>query len=127
MVDESRLVADLLETERKWAAAHLSLDLDMLEDILSDQYRQIQSDGTVIGKEELFFSYRSGRRKWEIAESDEYEVRMLGNVALLIGRWRGVGENNGEAFNYSARFLAVYQLQEGEWKLISDVSIPLEV
>lgn len=60
MVDESRLVADLLETERKWAAAHLSLDLDMLENILSDQYRQIQSDGTVIGKNELLASYRSG-------------------------------------------------------------------
>jgi len=127
MVDESRLVADLLETERKWAAAHLRLDLDMLEDILSDQYRQIQSDGTVIGKNELLASYRSGNRKWEIAESDEYEVRMLGNVALLTGRWRGVGENNGEESNCSARFLAVYQLQEGEWKLFSEVSVPLEV
>jgi ketosteroid isomerase-like protein len=127
MVDESRLVADLLETERKWAAAHLSLDIDILADILSDQYRQIQSDGMVIGKNELLASYSSGHRKWEIAESDEYEVRMLGNVALLIGRWGGVGENKGEAFNYSARFMAVYQLEEGEWKLISDVSVPLEV
>jgi ketosteroid isomerase-like protein len=127
MVEESRPVADLLETERKWAAAHLSLDFDKLESILSDQYRQIQSDGMVIGKNELLDSYRSGNRKWEIAESDDYEVRMLGNVALLTGRWRGVGENNGEEFNYSARFLAVYQLEEGEWKLISDVSVPLEV
>lgn len=100
MVDESRLVADLLETERKWAAAHLSLDSDFLEDIISDQYRQIHSDGRVIGKNELPASKSSGHRKWEIAESDEYEVRMLGNVALLIGRWRGVGEDNEEEFNY---------------------------
>jgi hypothetical protein len=127
MVDESRLVADLLETERKRAAAHLSLDFDMLECILSDQYRQIQSDAIVIGKNELLASYSSDYHKWEIAESDEYKVRMLGNFALLTGRWRGVGENNGEEFNYSARFLAVYKLEEGEWKLISDVSIPLKV
>lgn len=127
MEDEARLVADLLETERKWAAAHLDLDLEVLEDILADQYRQIQSDGTVIGKEELLASYRSDHRRWEIAKGDHYEVRLLGDTALLIGRWRGVGENNGENFDYSARFLAVYQLEYGKWKLISDVSVPLEV
>ena len=63
---------------------------------------------------------------WEIAECDEHEVRLLCDVGLLIGFWRGVGENNGEKFDYSARFLAVYQLEDGEWKLISDVSVPLE-
>ncbi len=123
---ETKPIAEVLEVESLWVAAHRNLDLEILRDILSDDYRQIQSDGTVIGKEELLNSYRSGFRKWEIAKSDEYEVRLLGNVALLIGRWRGVGENNGEKFDYSARFLAVYQLEDGEWKLISDVSVPLE-
>jgi len=124
---ESKLIAEVLEVESLWVAAHRNLDLETLRDILSADYRQIQSDGTVIGKEDLFNSYRSGFRKWEIAKSDEYEVRLLGNIALLIGRWRGVGENNGEKFDYSARFLSVYQLEHGEWKLISDVSVPLEV
>jgi ketosteroid isomerase-like protein len=79
----------------------------------------------VIGKGELLASYRSGLRKWEIAESDQYEIRLLENVALLIGRWRGKGENQGKKFDYSARFLAVYQLDGGHWKLVSDLSIPL--
>ena len=124
---ESKLIAEVLEVESLWVAAHRNLDLEILRDILSDDYRQIQSDGTVIGKGDLLNSYRSGFRRWEIAISDEYEVRLLGNVALLIGRWRGVGENNGEKFDYSARFLSVYQLEYGEWKLISDVSVPLDV
>jgi ketosteroid isomerase-like protein len=123
---ESKLIAEVLEVESLWVAAHRNLDLEILRDILSDDYRQIQSDGKVIGKRDLLNSYRSGLRRWEIAISDEYEIRLLGNVALLIGRWRGVGENNGEKFDYSARFLAVYQLKDGEWKLISDVSVPLE-
>ena len=123
---ESKLIAEVLEVESLWVAAHHDLDLEILRDILSDDYRQIQSDGTVIGKEELLNSCRPEFRRWEIAKSDEYEVRLLGNVALLIGRWRGVGENNGKKFDYSARFLAVYQLEHGEWKLISDVSVPLE-
>jgi ketosteroid isomerase-like protein len=50
----------------------------------------------------------------------------LGEIALLIGRWRGKGQNQGQGFDYTARFLAVYHLEGSEWKLISDVSIPLE-
>jgi ketosteroid isomerase-like protein len=125
MVDESNLLEKLLKTEQKWADAHLSLDLNALENILSDQYRQIQSDGSVIEMGELLTSYRSGNRRWNVAESDEHEVRILGDVAILIGRWRGAGINNGEAFDYAARFLAVYQLEDGDWKLIADVSVPI--
>lgn len=127
MSKESTLIQELLNVERRWVEAHRNLDLDSIKDILADDYRQIQSDGRVIGKDELIQSYNSGNRRWEIAESDDYEVRLLGRVALLIGRWRGVGENNGEAFDYAARFLAVYHLDDDDWKLISDVSVPLEV
>lgn len=125
MCNESKLIKEILNVERRWVEAHRNLDLDSISDILADDYRQIQADGRVIGKDELIQSYSSGNRRWEIAESDDYEVRLLGSAALLIGRWRGKGENNGEAFDYTARFLAVYRLDEGEWKLVSDVSVPL--
>jgi ketosteroid isomerase-like protein len=115
-----------LDVERRWVVAHRDLDLDTIELILADDYRQIQGDGTVIGRDDLIQSYASGSRYWEIAESDEFEIRLSGNVALLIGRWRGRGENDGQAFDYTARFLAVYRLDGGQWKLVSDVSVPLE-
>jgi ketosteroid isomerase-like protein len=77
---ETDQIAKVLEVERAWVAAHHSLDLEVLSRILSDEYRQIQSDGNVIGKDELL----------------DY-----------------------------ARFLAVYQREASEWKLVSDVSIPI--
>jgi ketosteroid isomerase-like protein len=123
-IDKQR--AEVIAVEQAWVEAHRNLDLATLEHILSDQYRQIQANGKVIGKKELLASYRSGLRNWEIAESDQYEIRLLGETALLIGRWRGKGQNQDDKFDYSARFLAVYRLERGEWKLISDVSAPLE-
>jgi ketosteroid isomerase-like protein len=125
MDDQSTILSQIIDVERAWAAAHLNLDLDQIEEILSEDYRQIQPDGSLLGKDELLASYKSGLRSWEIAESDEFEIRLLGNTALLIGRWRGKGDNNGHVFDYQARFLAVYQLEDGRWKLISDVSVPL--
>ena len=126
MDDEAKRKAEIIAVERAWAEAHRKLDLDTISDLLSDHYRQVQADGKVIGKDELLASYGSGQRNWEIAESNQYEIRLLGDVGLLIGRWRGKGENAGKPFDYSARFLAVYQLERGEWKLVSDVSVPLE-
>ena len=126
MDKESKLIKEVLNVERRWVEAHRNLDLDTISSILADDYRQIQADGRVIGKDELIQTYNSGNRRWEIAESNDYEVRLLGSVALLIGRWRGKGDNNGEVFDYTARFLAVYQLNEDKWKLVSDVSVPLE-
>ena len=126
MRDEDKQKEEIIAIERAWVEGHRSLDLNTLENILSDQYRQVQADGKVIGKRELLASYRSGQRMWEIAESDQYEIRLLGDVALLIGRWRGKGVNQGQKFDYSARFLAVYQLEDDQWKLVSDVSVPLE-
>lgn len=119
-------IDDVIAVERAWVKAHRELDLDTISDILSDQYRQIQADGEVIGKPELLESYRGGKRRWEIAESEDYEIRLFGKTALLTGRWRGKWKNQGEQFDYTARFLAVYALEDGRWKLISDVSVPLE-
>jgi ketosteroid isomerase-like protein len=125
MMESTFQEAEIIAVEQAWVKAHREMDLDTLENILSDNYRQIQAGGRVIGKKDLLASYSSGLRKWEIAESDQYEIRLMGETALLIGRWRGKGENQGEKFDYTARFLAVYQLEGSEWKLISDVSIPL--
>lgn len=126
MDKQTARAAEIIAVEHAWVGAHRNLDLEKLEYILSDQYRQVKADGSVIGKQELLSSYRSGLRKWEIAESDQHEIRILGDTALLIGRWKGKGENQGKKFDYSARFLAVYQLEAGQWKLVSDISIPLD-
>lgn len=123
---DSNLVDEVITTDLRWARAHREMDLGTIAEILSEGYRQIQPDGSVIGKSELLQSYRSGERTWEIAESSEHDVQVLGDVAIVIGRWRGVGSNAGQDFDYSARFLSVYVLDGGDWKLYSDVSIPLE-
>jgi hypothetical protein len=123
---ETELIEEVLVVERKWVAAHNPVDIDVLNHILGESYRQIQADGSVIGKEELLISYRSGKRQWDIAQGDNYEVRVIGGIAIVIGRWRGRGINYGEIFDYSARFVAIYQKINEEWQLILDISIPLK-
>lgn len=120
-----RSVEEVIAAERRWVQAHRDLDLEALEDMLDDDYVQIRADGSVIGKQEALESYRSGKRRWDHAESDQHRVTVIGNAAVLVGRWIGRGENDGEPFDYAARFMAIYTKRDGIWRLVADQSTPL--
>lgn len=118
-------IQEVIQTEREWVEAHRQLDLVNLERLMADDYTSIQPDGTVIGKEEDLASYRSLTRRWEFADSDQYHVRLYGDTAILIGRWRAKGVNAGQHFDYSARFTSVYVKREGHWQMVTAQSTPI--
>ncbi|MGA9532737.1 MAG: nuclear transport factor 2 family protein [Anaerolineales bacterium] len=122
-IDES--VQAVLAVEARWAKAHLSMDLAVIDSILSAGYQQLATDGSIVTRDQLLASYGWGDRYWEIAASMDHDVQILDDVAIVIGTWRGKGINAGEPFDYRARFLAVYQLEAGEWKLFRDVAVAL--
>lgn len=119
-----RRISQIIQRDLEWAQVHRDLNLALIEEILSDDYQQRQQDGTYKSKADVLASYRSGKRSWEIAKSTDHHVQLAGDLAIIIGRWRGKGINSGEYFNYSARFLSIYQLEEGSWRMILDLSIP---
>ncbi len=124
-ISDDRSVEKVIAAERRWVQAHRDLDLDALEDMLDEDYVQIRPDGSVIGKQEALKSYRSGKRRWDHADSDQYKVTVLGDAAILVGRWIGRGVNDGEPFDYTARFMAFYTKRDGQWLIVADQSTPL--
>ena len=113
---------DILQVEQNWTNAFLKSDLKTLELIMDESYKQIQSDGSVLGKTEVLKTFDTGERHWEYAKSDQHQVDIYGETAVLIGRWQAKGRNHGEAFNYQARFVAVYVKRADGWKIVSDQS-----
>ena len=116
---------EITQVERRWVQAHRDLDLATIDEILAEDYSQIRDDGVVVGKSETIQSYRSGKRRWDHANSDEHRIRVFGDVAILVGRWIGRGENDGLRFDYTARFMSVYVRRSGAWQLVADQSTPL--
>lgn len=125
MTTEEQAIAQVMETEAQWVAAHRQLNTDVIDAIMAHDYTQITDSGAVLGKEEVLPTYQTTERHWEIAEGDEYQVRIYGDTAVVIGRWRGKGINHGHAFDYQARFMAVYVKRDGRWQLVADQSTPL--
>jgi ketosteroid isomerase-like protein len=110
----------VIETERRWVEAHRDLNVADIEEILDEAYKRIQANDTEIGKTGVVASYRSGKRHWSVAEGSDYAVRVIDDVALVTGTWRGASINHGEVFDYRARFLAVYIKRADGWKLFRD-------
>ena len=87
MDTEANLVAEVMETERRWVQAHRDLDTAVIAEILDEDYVRILEEGTVLGKSEVVASYASGERHWDVAEGSDYSVHVFGddNTAVVIG------------------------------------------
>jgi len=118
-------IQEVLQTECEWVEAHRWLDIAAIDRLMGDDYTIIQRDGTVVGKEKALASYKSQKRSWETANSDDYSVRIYGDTAIVMGRWTAKGTNAGEAFDYSARFMAVYVKRGESWQIVADQSTPI--
>ena len=118
-------VEQVLVAEREWLLAHLHLDIPALERLMDSDYLQIDAGGAALDKEQTLASFRSGERHWDEAHSDEHHVRVYGNTAVVVGRWRARGENATRPFDYQARYVSVWVLRAGEWRMVSDQSTPI--
>jgi ketosteroid isomerase-like protein len=118
-------VAAVLAAEREWTDAFRRGDVTAIDAMMAAEYVQITDDGRAVGREEVIRSLREDGRAWEYAESDEHDVRVYGDAAVVIGRWTARGVNNGVRFDYRARFLSVYVRRDGRWLVATDQSTPI--
>ena len=118
-------VEQVLRAEREWVLAHLRLDARALGRLMAPEYAQIDDRGRIVSRVQVLASFESGERGWEEAHSDEHDVRIYGNTAVVVGRWQARGANAGQPFDYAARYVAVWVQHGGEWRMVSDQSTPI--
>jgi ketosteroid isomerase-like protein len=116
----------VIQAEEALAAAHLSLDLATIDRLLHPDYVIIQPGGTIEDKAATLASLHADQRHWEIAQSDQLDVRLYGETAVVVGRWRGKGQNGAEPFDYQARFLSVWVRENDLWRNVAYEAAPIE-
>jgi uncharacterized protein (TIGR02246 family) len=123
---EAHLAAqEVLNVEMEWVQALRKLDLKTMERILADDYTQITARGDVIGKLEFLASFEGKQRQWDHTQSSDHHIRIYNDTAVMVALWSASGVNQGQRFDYQARFLAVYIKRDGRWQLIADQSTPV--
>lgn len=113
---------EVLAVEQAWTSAHLCSDRATIERLMADDYVKIQPDGSVVQRAEALASFVPEERSWEVAKGDQYDVRVYGDTAVVIGRWTAQGVNHGKRFTYQARFLSLYVRRDGVWQMVAEQS-----
>jgi ketosteroid isomerase-like protein len=127
MNERSQYQREVIAAEQQLAAAHFDLDLQTIDHLLHPEYMILQPGGWIEGKQETLASLRSGERSWVVAQSDQLEVRIIDRTAVVTGRWRGKGVNQGQPFDYAARFLSIWVREAGRWLNIAYSATPVQI
>ncbi len=116
---------EVLQAEKLWLQAHQNLDLELLEQLMHPDYVIIQPGGIVGSKVDALKSYQEGRN-WEEANIEDLDIRVYGDTAVVVGKWQARGINQGQSFDYQARYISVWVRHEGSWKMAADQSTEMK-
>jgi ketosteroid isomerase-like protein len=61
-----------------------------------------------------------------VALIDQLDIRLYGDTAIAVGRWRASGQHGTERFDYAARFLSIWIKQAGFWQNIGYQSTEID-
>ena len=118
MITEMALDSDKTTLERlnqEYVAAFLNADVDWYREHLAEDFVCIESDGSVLHKQQFLVSTAKGP---DVADYnlEHVDVRIYGDAALVqaTGLWTRQDGSMGVS-----RYIDVYVKKEAEWKTVS--------
>jgi len=113
------VVAQLSAQADAWDKAIVRKDRAAIEQNMSEDFRQIDSAGNVEAKASFVDGLTSPDLQIDPYVVEDFDVRVYGDVALLSGRTRMTGRNQGTPFTSHYRYIDVYVRRQGQWKVVS--------
>ena len=109
----------VLETEKQRFEAQVKKDYAMLDRVLADDLVYNHSNGNTDTKQSYIQSIRDGKSKYDSIESQEQEVRVYGNTAIINGKCLIKATNNGETINTTLKYTDVYVRKGNQWQMVT--------
>ena len=113
------IVARLTAQADAWDKAIVRKDRAAIEANMGDDFRQIDGSGNVETKRSFVDDLVSPDLRIDPYAVEDFEVRLYGDVARVSGRTRMTGAYQGKPFTSHYRYIDIYVLRNGEWKIVS--------
>ena len=117
--ERAALIAALTRQADAWDKAIVGKDRAAIEANMSEDFRQIGSNGEVETKQSFIDDLVSPELQIDPYTVEDFDVRLYGEVALLSGRTRMTGRYQGKPFSSHYRYVDVYVHAAGQWKVVS--------
>jgi ketosteroid isomerase-like protein len=109
---------DLVALTHAWDRAIAANDAEAIGACMTDDWTIVGSDGTVSHKESFLDLVRSGELSHDVMTSEDFDVRVYGDAALVVARSVSGGQYRGQAFRETERVTCVFARREGAWKCV---------
>ena len=113
---EETTVLQIFESIR---TAMLNNDIETLRNHVAEDYRGSDAGGRQHGREEYLAAYGPGGVELEAFEVADLETKGWSDTVLVTGTTVIRGTYQEQEFEHSARFLDVYRLHDGAWKVVA--------
>jgi len=101
-------------------------DPSPLQKIYADDYTLVTGLGQVRSKADQIAELKSGRLRYASIDSVERQVRLYGDVGVIVSRQRAVIFQNGrQVTSGDERVTRVYKKMNGAWRVIATHATPI--
>ena len=106
-----------LETAR--IKAMCDLDIEQLEEILSDDLIYTHSTARQETKSEFISALTSGRTKYQSIDREDVKVQQYGETAVVTGHAKFHVNANGNDVRFQVKFTDVYVKRGEKWQMVA--------
>jgi ketosteroid isomerase-like protein len=116
--EHADVTQQLVAVDQAMQRAFLRHDVATLDEILTDDYVLINSSGTEQRKADILREARDPEAHWDINETSGWQVRVHGDVAIVVAILHQKGVDHGRPFDSRVKFSDTYILDNGRWRNI---------
>lgn len=117
---ENKAIHREIETlEQRWRQAIITNNVAEMNNLLSNDYIGITSNGTVENKPQALAQRRAGTVSITKLDLSDIHIRVYGDTAVVTSVADLVGTNGESDISGKYRYTRVYALHRGKWQIVS--------
>lgn len=111
-------VLAVIATAHAWDAAMITNDVRTIGVYLADDWQIVGPDGRVTDKGEFLAHIESGALMHDVMESDQIDVRVYGEAAVLTATGVSGGAFDGQRFLEHERMSCMFVRHDASWRCV---------
>jgi ketosteroid isomerase-like protein len=118
MADEEADKAQLTELEKNCATALIKADIPWLSDFYAMGWIVVGPDGQQYGRQQMLAVIGTGALKWTSCEYTDFEIRVVGDTAVVIYKASAAGELRGQPIGGAEYCSDTFVRVDGHWHCV---------
>lgn len=108
-----------------WDQALVTKDRAGIEANMAPDFTQMRAGGTVVDRAQFIQDVLHPAFRMDAYRVEDFGIRLYGDTALVTGRIRMTGTDEGQPWNAHFRYIDTYVRRDGRWRVVSVQVTPM--